>query len=89
MSTTERDSSGSSRDWRSRPVPVDGLPRSAHQLCQFLLRHVMRDVQPVGQLTAELVAEVQQDLRDSARDVGEDQIRHGLVGAAQTLGQCL
>jgi len=43
------------------------------------------DVQPVGALHAEPLGQVQQGLGDPARHVGEDQVRHDVVGAAQPL----
>jgi hypothetical protein len=57
--------------------------RGAHELGDLLLREVVGDPQQTGLLRPEALRELQQRLGHAARDVGEDQVREQVVGAAQ------
>src|SRR5664280_1577217 len=66
---------------------VDGLPGGADQLRKLLLGEVVANPYAVGLRCAEPLGEGEQGLRHSTRHISEDQVGHGVVGAAQSARQ--
>ena len=68
---------------------IYGLARCADELGELFLGHVVGDEQAVGRDLAELLAEIHQGLCHTTGNIGEHQIRHGLIGATQSSCQSL
>src|SRR5690625_3382085 len=66
---------------------VDGLAGGADQLGQLLLGEAVGDHHAVIGLAAEALREIEDVLGHAAGDVGEDQVRKGLIGLAQAAGE--
>src|SRR5690625_2738576 len=66
---------------------VDGLAGGADQLGQLLLGEAVGDHHTVIGLAAEALREIEDVLGHAAGDVGEDQVRKGLIGLAQAAGE--
>src|SRR5688572_10615532 len=66
---------------------VDGLPGGPDELSQLLLGQIVGNSKHATVPRPETAGHLQKVLRDPAGDVGEDQIRERVVGAAQTPGE--